>query len=499
MKKYIKGLNGTLLILMIVTVVSKVLGLLRETVLAYFFGTSSIVDVFVLSTTIPCVIFGCLDAAAVAIIPIYMEKLSKDKKNADKLLNSVISWIVVISLVLIVVFELLSGKIINLFMINNANTVEYNVLLSFFRITLLTIFFNPIAQIYLSYLRCKQKSVTAQIIELLISGVQIIFIVIAGLSTNTIFLPIGYAMAQFSCMIFSYIFSKNRWFFNLSKGKEMKDVMRLIFPTFLGNTIVQINAFIDKVFASTLRTGSIAALNYSNIIKNLFYAIFTAPMINIYYPKISYNVAIGEKEKTSRLVANIINKTTFFMLPVIVFSFIFSKEIIQVLFLRGNFNYESLIQTDIAFRMYAIGIVAICLREILLRCFYAIKKTKDVIIINLINISINIILNMCLIKTLGHGGLALATSISTIVVLPIYMYILWKEGVLDIKLASLGMVKNVLYCIPAILVMFVVRNLIQFPNKFIFRIIYFGLMFLILVITYLPFLLINKNKKKITD
>lgn len=479
MKDIIKRKNIALGILMIITIVSKIIGLMRETSLAYFFGTSAIVDTYILATTIPCIIFGCLDAVAVAITPIYMSARNESEIKANKLLSNIISWVCLISIILIIIFEIFSKNFINLFLIFNNATVDAEVLTTYFRITLLTVFFNPIAQIYLSYLRCKDKSIIAQIIELTISSFQIIFIIVAGITLNTIFLPIGYAIAHFSCMLFAYIFSKHKLSFDISRNKETKETFKLIFPTFLGNTIAQINAFIDKLFASSLAIGSIAALNYSNIIKNLYYAVFTAPLVSIYYPKISEYIATKQKKKTKELINNIVMKLILFLIPISVFSFIFSKNIIQILFMRGNFNEESLVKTNLAFKMYLIGVFAICLREVFLRCLYSLKKNKKVIFINVINVLLNIILNAIFIKRFEYYGLALATSISNIIVLPIYFYELNKEKIIDLKIITKSFIKIMLISIVMAIVLLIVKNNILFPQNIIAQLGYMIVTFII--------------------
>lgn len=479
MKDIIKRKNIALGILMVITVVSKIMGLMRETSLAYFFGTNSIVDTYILATTIPCIIFGCLDAVAVAITPIYMSVKNESEIKANKLLSNIISWLCLISILLIVIFEIFSKDFISLFLTFNNATVDSGLLTIYFRITLLTVFFNPIAQVYLSYLRCKEKSVIAQIIELTISTIQIVFIIVAGRTLNTIFLPVGYAVAHFSCMAFAYIFSKHKLVFDTSRNKETKETFKLILPTFFGNTITQINAFIDKLFASSLAMGSIAALNYSNIIKNLYYAIFTAPLVSIYYPKISDYIAKKQKKETKELINEIVIKLVLFLIPISVFSFIFSKNIIQILFMRGSFNEESLIKTNLAFQMYLIGVLAICLREVFLRCLYSLKKNKKVIFINIINLVLNIVLNAIFIKKFEHYGLALATSISNIIVLPIYFYELNKEQIIDLKIIMKSFIKILLISTVIAIILFVIKRNIVFPANIIAQLLYMIVAFIV--------------------
>ena len=440
--KRVKGIC-LVVILMLITVFSKVLGLARETMLAYFYGTSGIIDIFVLATSVPKVLFGCLDAVAVTIVPIYIKrKKTYSQENANKAINNIISWTFIVSVMVLFITELLCPRIVNLFDVGH---YENRNLLIFLRITLFTVVFNPMAQIYLSLSRCDGKQIKAQIFELFISGVQIIFIVASGLMLKPILLPLGYLLSILVCYFCSYCNTNNKFVIDLTRGETLKEAVRLVIPAFWGSTIIQINALIDKIFASTLVAGMVSALNYANIVKNLFYALFTAPMINIYYPRITASISVKDYKQTRKEVSDVLSFMLLFLVPSTYFCLFFSDEIMKLFFFRGAFNIDSLEITSAAFRMYAIGIIAICLREVFVRCYYALNKTKEIIWINIISVIINIVLNATLIESFEQAGLALATSLSAILVLPFWIRGASKEYIIRAKKLFFLILKYIIF------------------------------------------------------
>lgn len=479
-------MKKTIGFLVVITVFSKILGLVRETLLAYYFGTSEIVDMFVLATAIPSVIFGCLDAVAVVIVPIYIKKKVISQKTASQTFNNVLSWTAIISIIVLFLLEIVASKVSSLFWDVNDNNFE--LFLIFIRITLFTVVFNPIQQMYLALLRCENKQVKAQLVELSFSGTQIVFIVFAGVCSKSFLLPVGYVFAHLSCMMFSYFASKSKFVVNLDFTESVKESFKMVMPTFFSNVVVQLNAFIDKLFAASLTIGLVAALNYSNILKNLIYAIFTAPIVSLFYPRIAYFVARDERETAKKVLYKIVCGMLAFLFPCVLFSYIFSDEIISLLFLRGEFDVESLKNTSDAYKMYAIGIIPICLKEVFFRCYYSVGKNKKLLFINVLNTVINIIFNILLIDKLGHIGLALGTSVSSICTLPFLIYGLNRENLIELNGILKTLLKCLMYAVIPFFILVIYKKNMMFPDSCLMQILYIVFAVCALFITYLPFI-----------
>ncbi|MBQ8913272.1 MAG: polysaccharide biosynthesis protein, partial [Lachnospiraceae bacterium] len=253
------------------------------------------------------------------------------------------------------------------------------------------------------------------------------------------------------------------------------------------------------IFASSLVTGMDSSLNYANIIKNLFYALFTAPIINIYYPRITANISLNDYDKIREELSEVIAFMLMLLVPSTIFCLFYSEEMVKFLFFRGAFNLESLHTTSAAFRMYSIGIVSICLREVLVRCYYSFNKTKEVIMNNIFSVAANIILNAVLIRYMKQTGLALATSLSAIIILPFWIKGVVDENVLSIKSVFFQFFRYTMFSVPIIVEMMVMKMVFVFPDEVLWQIVFFGKVIILAVILYIPaiYMTLIKDKRRI--
>lgn len=446
----------TFLTLFLINIISKILGFIRESVLAYFYGTSSMVDIYLLATSIPTIIFGCIDAIAIAITPGYIKAKVEGDDKANKVVAITLSLLVVITSITCLIFEIFIDNLLMPYS-SSLSEIEKEQLVLFTRITVLVVMFNPITQCLLSLLRCKDKQESAAITELLISGIQIVFIAISGIWYNSILLPVGYSTSHLSCMIIAIILASKGgivWKFNLKKISIVKDIFLNTFPIFISSTIVQINAFIDKSFAATLPTGAISSLGYANTLKNLIYSLFTVMIINVFYPKVSESIVNNKIIEAKKTMKQCLLGLSLFLAPIIVFSYVYAEKIIGVIYERGSFDNISTEITVAPFRMYILGIFAISIRDIVMRYYYSLGIKKRVVVFSGITIFINIILNIMFIDYFSQAGLALATSISAMIGAILYLFFLPS----DKKLEMNNIIKDILIYFGIAIVSGVVSN-----------------------------------------
>ena len=124
--------------------------------------------------------------------------------------------------------------------------------------------------------------------------------------------------------------------------------------------------------------------------------------------------------------------------------------------------------TTSAFVMYSIGLLAIALRDVITKVFYSMQDTKSILYISFFSVLINIALNFTLVKPMGHSGLALATSLSAIISIPLFFFILRK------KLGPLGLKNTLIIFVKSLLSSFVMMILVFFIYNFFNNLISFG-------------------------
>jgi putative peptidoglycan lipid II flippase len=450
-------MKKTALIIMLITIISKFIGFTRELTLSYFYGATGISDAFLVSITIPGVIFGFIGTGlATSYIPMFSSvKNNEGVIQANHFTNNLLNFILLLCSFIIIIGILFTDSIVKLFALGfEGNTLELAV--SFTRVSLVGVFFTGLTYIFTSYLQVNKKFIVPALIGLPLNFILIIFITISSM-TNPILLSMGIILALASqlFLLLPYAYKEGyRYSFILdSKDTFFGKVIQLSIPVILGASVNQINTVIDRTLASQLAVGGISALNYANRLNGFVQGIFVLSIATVMYPMISTMAAednIGGLKKT---LLEAINSINILVIPATIGALIFAEPIVSFLFGRGAFDYNAVSMTSSALFFYSIGMIGFGLREVLSRAFYSLQDTRTPMINGVIAVSLNIVLNIILSKFLGLGGLALATSISAIFCTLLLFISLRK------KIGQIG-IKNILISISKILLASMIMALI---------------------------------------
>lgn len=476
--KKVPSLKKTALIITIITLCSKLLGFSREIILAYFYGTSYIVDAYLMATAIPVILFGWINTISVAYVPIYTQiKINSGKEKSDRFTTSIITIVNIISLFCVVIGVLFSKQIVSL-MAPGFTGETYTLTFHFLKVYMWSIVVTSMIQVLISYLNCNNKFFQSSISALALSSIQMIFIFISGI-TNEQILIYGVLISNIAQYLVLYIFSAKdglKHNFIIERIPELKKVFILVGPMFISSMIMQINTFIDKIFASRLVEGSIAALNYSAIIRGFIYYIFSIAIITMIYPILSQYISENNYDKAKKVFSKGLNTIIILFVPITVGAIILSKPAISFVYERGQFGHDSTIMTVSAFVMYTIGLLAYAIREIITKVYYSLQDTKSMMYLGVTVVLLNVILNTLLIKPLGHTGLALASSLSEIITLPLFFAVLKK------KIGRIGLRNTLLVFIKSSLASLIMGISVYFSFKFILPVLGSGNIMLLLSI-----------------
>ena len=199
------------------------------------------------------------------------------------------------------------------------------------------------------------------------------------------------------------------------KDKYIKKMFLSVIPVFIGVAVNQVNTMVDRSLASGLGDGVITALNNANKLNGFILGLFIATLSAVIYPTLSKLSSEDNLDKFIESVTTTVNCVNLVVLPATVGSIVLATPIVRTLFQRGAFDEYSTYLTATALIFYSLGMVGFGLRDILGKVFYSLKDTKTPMINGIISVALNIILNIVLVKFIGHIGLALATSLSSII------------------------------------------------------------------------------------
>jgi putative peptidoglycan lipid II flippase len=400
------------------TLGSKLLGFLREIFMASFFGTSYITDAYVMASAIPGILFaGVFGAVSVAYMPILSKTVEeKGIQEGNKFTSETITLTTLIAIVSAVVGILFSDLIVSLFA--RGFVGETAELTSFYvKITFSFVIFTGITGLLNAYQQYRGSFLRPIIAGYFQSGSILIFIIVSAYTTHYL-LAFGWLIGSALYTIVTGYFAKKAGFsYRLTGnfGPTAKHIMVLALPVFLGSTISQINTFVDKMLASGLPEGSVAALNYSNLLIGLITALTITVINTIIYPRLTQAVAKGDMERFSKSIATGINIIVIIAVPFSLGAMLYSDVFVQIVYERGAFSAASTALTGPAFFYYAIGLTFAALNSLLVHSYYAMHNMKTPVVCGAVGAVVNITLNLLLVGVMAHRGLALATSVAAIV------------------------------------------------------------------------------------
>lgn len=471
MEKYVKsaGIIGA------ATMVSRVLGFVRDLSIAYFFGASKYTDIFVVSFGIPNLLRrffgeGASDAAFVPVFSDYLE--NKTKKEFHRLASNTFNLLFII-LFGIVILGILFAKSITIVQVPGFTDTPDKLNLTIHMVQmmfpyLLFVCLAALAKGVLNSYKHFLIPASAPIVlnVFMISSMFLAFVVF--LTRPGIFYILPRFFLQHGCYtLYSKIETPRltsglNWLacgvllgglgqflvqvpMMYKKGMRyiptldlhspgLHQILRLMIPVIIGQSAAQLNIIIDRVIASFLPEESITYLNYGNRLVQLPLAVFGIAISTAILPTFSYQAARNEISEINKTLLSALRLIMLIIVPASVGLIVMRTPIVALLFEHGKFDRVATQGTAWALLFYSLGLFSYSGVKIVAQSFYALKDTKTPVITSIIAMVTNTILNIILMRTfLKHGGLALATALSsTLNLILLLMLIRNKIGKLNL-------------------------------------------------------------------
>ena len=461
-----KEARETALIITGITLLCKVAGLLKNTALAYFFGADVVVDAYVMVFSISSVLFGWMGGFIGNFTPHYKKIcVEEGKERADLFTSNLCAWLILIGGVCTILFELFSTKIVQLAAPGFRGEV-LNLTIGFWRVLSISMVFGVIYRLYKEYLNCNGRHIRALVPDLLMSSIILIVIVLSSCIGKGLLIW-GYVAAigveaLIELLMAKKYFCKTTFGLQLSFDNNVREIFVSFLPIFFAEAMTEINIFVDKIFASFLEEGSIAILDYANIIRVSLFEVGALALLTMIYPRIAEMWSRGETQEFCSSIQKSIVLMAIFFIPITLGIIYMGDRLISIIYEHGFFTSKETEMTSVALQMYAIGLLSMVIRLIVNRALLSMHKPKALFIINTINVIVNTVLNAILVRKMGYVGLALATSLSatfTAICLLVLIKIQLKEFNISqllwsfvrvlfasiIMLASIVMMRNIIF------------------------------------------------------
>ena len=409
----------------ILTLVSRILGYLRDILIAFFVGTSFLADAFFVAFRLPNTFRRLFAEGSFnsAFVPQY-SKLDIKKKSYN-FANSIFNLLVFSLLLLICVAEIFMGGV--LYLISPgflADDQKFELATSLSRITFPFLFFVSLSSFYSGILNSKGKFAVAASAPIILNVMLIGSIYYSYINKEEYVYHMSWAVsiAGFLQLLMLYFYSKKYFVpklsFNFTISEEVKYFFRRLLPSIFSSGVMQINILVGTIIAS-FQASAVSYLYYADRIYQLPLAITGIAIATVILPTLSK--AIFRKEEKSFFLQNrSIELSLFLSAPAMVGILVATQPIISCLFGYGSFNQESIYQTSRALFIFGFGLPAFSLLKIYSSFYFARGDTKFPFKVSLLTVIINILISILFFVYIGFIAIALGTVISCWIAILVY-------------------------------------------------------------------------------
>lgn len=411
---------------------SRIVGLLRDRILASKFGAGDELDIYYAAFRIPDLIFNILIIGAIsaAFIPVFLYYLNISKQEADKFLNAVFGFILILLVFVSVIFIIFAPYIMKLVVPGfEAEKMKLVVLLT--RIMFLSPIFLGLSTIFGSVLQALKHFLIFSLAPIFYNlGIILGAIVLVnyfGISGLAIGVVLGAFLHLIIQMPSIYFFGfKPKLSFDFFHPGIFK-ILKLTLPRIIGLAASQINLWVITAIASTFIAGSLAIFNLANNLQYVPVGVIGIPFAIAAYPILVDNFIKNEKEKAISNTSLVIRQILFYIIPISIMFIVLRSQIVRIILGVGKFDWEATRLTAAALALFSLSIFAQSLIALLARVFYSMQNTKTPMFISIFSVIINIILSFAFVIILEKSQFIKEN----------FAFLLRVEGLDDIRILTL--------------------------------------------------------------
>jgi|TARA_B100000780_G_scaffold276263_1_gene244512 putative peptidoglycan lipid II flippase len=460
------------------TLISRLLGYVRDILIAIFLGASIYADAFFVAFRLPNT-FRRLFAEGTfnaAFIPSYTDAKIKSKKNSKRFADDVLGLLIIVLLFLVLIAEIFTPYLVYLIAPGFfENSEKFNLAVEFTRITFPFLLFVSLSSFFAGILNSNNKFAAAAAAPIILN-IILIFSLLISYFFNLNFaknLSYGVTLAGVVQLIFLIYFTisyyKPSISFKLKFTTKVKFFINKLLPSIFSSGVTQINILIGTVIAS-FEASAVSYLYYADRIYQINLAIAGIAIGTVSLPVLVQALKAKNIFKISKIQNKSIELSLLLSIPASIGLIVASEQIINSLFGYGSFSKEDIKMTAKALKYFGYGVPAFSLIKVLSNFLFARDNTKTPFHISLFIVFLNVVISLSFFKQIGFVIIPLATSISSWVGVLIYLVLLNKYKFLMIKTYLL---KNLIKIIFSTILMFIVllygldffSNDLEYANK----------------------------------
>ncbi len=403
------------------TIISRLLGYLRDILIAIFLGTGLLADAFFVAFRIPNTFRRLFSEGTFnsAFVPSYASEMIKSKKKSNLFANDVFNLLFLSLLSLILVTQLFMPAFVSLIapgFVGDSEKMEVAITLT--RITFPFLFFISLASFFGAILNSHNKFAASSGAPIILNIVLVLILLFSSSLGDELvyYLSYGVSVAGLLQLLFLYKFVSRHYSleFNLKIkiNNKVKIFFKKLLPSIFSSGVTQINILVGTIIAS-FQASAVSYLYYADRIYQINLAIAGIAIGVVVLPQLSKYVKSKKKNKILFIQNKALELSLFLSLPASVALIIGSEQIISALFGYGSFNEISVVNSSMALYYFAFGLPAFALIKVFSSFFFANHNTKTPFYISLISVILNIFISIYFFNDFGFIIIPISTTISS--------------------------------------------------------------------------------------
>ena len=403
------------------TLLSRILGYLRDILIAIFLGTGVLADAFFIAFRIPNTFRRLFSEGTfnAAFVPSYASEIVKGKKQSNKFANNIFNLLFLGLLFLVLIVQIFMPAFVSIIAPGFVENVEkMELAISLTRITFPFLLFVCLASFFSAILNSHNKFAAASAAPIILNIILIgVLLFSKSLGDNLVFyLSYGVSFAGFLQLVFLYKFVRKFYSlkldFKIKTNSKIKVFFKKLLPSIFASGVTQINILVGTIIAS-FQASAVSYLYYADRIYQINLAIAGIAIGVVVLPQLSKYIQTKKKSKIHLIQNKALELSLFLTLPASAALLIASEEIISALFGYGSFDQVSVLNSGKALYYFALGLPAFSLIKVFSSFFFANHDTKIPFYISLFSVLINIVISISYFNEIGFIIIPIATTISS--------------------------------------------------------------------------------------
>jgi putative peptidoglycan lipid II flippase len=423
------------------TLISRILGYIRDILIAIFLGASIFADAFFVAFRLPNT-FRRLFAEGTfnaAFIPSYTSTKIEDAKKGKKFADDVLSSLLLILLFIVTLVEIFTPYLIYIIAPGFLdNQIKFNLAIELTRITFPFLLFVSLSSFFAAILNSNNKFAAAAAAPIILNVVLILSLTLSFMQGLDYVKQLSYGVTIAGIIqLFFLIYVTKKFYrpvlnFSLKFSNKIKFFFKKLLPSILSSGVTQINILVGTIIAS-FQSGAVSYLYYADRVYQINLAIAGIAVGTVSLPVLSKAFKMKNVKKISDIQNKSFELSLLFSIPASFGLVLASNEIVNALFGYGSFSLNDVDMTANALKFFGYGVPAFALIKILSNFFFARDNTKTPFYISIFIVFLNILISVSFFNKIGFLIIPIATSISTWVGVFIYTYLLNKKKILLLK------------------------------------------------------------------